>query len=106
MSDKVFGPNAQVAAQSVVGELAIDLKSIDAKLCAKGYGMFGTGDRRSMSGEVRFAFDWTLTPATGNLRTGRMLVTVKLKKSEGQPVEAVLPLALGMLRQQIDAIAQ
>lgn len=81
--------------------ISVALKSIDARLCARGYGVFGMGDRRSMSGESKFAFDWTYQPNEGDLKMGSTQVIIKLKKSEAQPVDAILMLALARLKQQM-----
>ncbi|HET9628625.1 MAG TPA: hypothetical protein VFP14_03990 [Novosphingobium sp.] len=40
--------------------VAVTLLSLEGKLCARDFGMFGRGDRQSLSGAVTFRFAWSL----------------------------------------------
>ena len=51
-------------------QVSISLKAVNAKLCARGYGVFGMGDRRSLSGNSKFVFDWTYRVSTDVTKTG------------------------------------
>lgn len=39
--------------------LSVTLQGLEGKLCARDYGVFGRGDRQSLSGVVTFNFAWT-----------------------------------------------
>lgn len=66
-------------------ELHVTLQSIKAKLCAKSYGMFGLGDKRSLSGTAEFGFDWTATTKIGTSKSGRVVITVSHDKKSAVP---------------------
>ncbi len=73
-------------------ELVI-LTAVDANLCARGYGAFGMGDRRSLSGRASFTFrlqwqDGQQRPPT--LRT----VSIERSKKEAIPADQYLALAM------------
>lgn len=84
----------QGAAGDSAKNLEVKLTGIEAKLCAKGYGMFGLGDRRSHSGKANFTFETTLLRSDGNLLTSRKLILLKIDGKNPQPLSALLPQAL------------
>lgn len=76
------------------GHGAIALAGIDSKLCAKGYGMFGRGDTRSVAGSATFSFDWSATNAGGIPRQGSSRIALRLGKQEALTPPGWLRLAL------------
>lgn len=81
--------------------ISITLKAVNAKLCARGYGVWGMGDRRSLSGKSKFLFDWTYQVSTEVTLTGTNEISVDLKKADAQPVGSILPIALRLLTEHI-----
>lgn len=77
------------------------LTRIDANLCAKGFGVFGMGDKRSMSGRVSFTFQFS--EGAGQVRAPSMkTVLVDRTAREAIPTEQYLPLAIKSL---VDTLA-
>ncbi len=94
----------QVADERDVGGPAIDglkvgFKAMRVKLCAKSWGVFGTGDRQDLSGEADFVFDWS---AAGLLTEPREVrVQIKVSKGEAMPPSDIMREALRQLLAQI-----
>lgn len=63
---------------------SIRLVKIEAKLCAKRYGVFGTGDKRSLSGKAVFTFDYVGT-RNASVTSGLLHIDV-----EARPKDAML----------------
>jgi hypothetical protein len=59
------------------------------------------GDRKSLSGETKFWFEWTYLASSGVLKTGSSEITISLKKADAQPVSSILPMALQLLAARI-----
>ena len=83
------------------GAIVITLKSMGARMCAKGYGLWGTGDRQSLSGNVSFQFGWSYTPTSSTPRTGSRTIEIKLSGKEARSTETILPQALEILAETI-----
>lgn len=89
---------------SLTGEsstrIEVHLKSITSHLCASGWGVFGLGDKRSLSGEATFDFDWSLNGAT-TLRQGNSKVKILLSKKEATPSQFIFRESVSRLVRQI-----
>jgi hypothetical protein len=82
--------------------VSIHLTEIKAKLCARDWGAFGYGDRRSLAGEAAFTFE------LGTVRQGSPVVTkhevaLKLKGAEALPPPEILQAALVQLLNTVAA---
>ncbi len=60
MTEKAENRRMEAVEASAYSSLRIDLVQIKAKLCAKSYGVFGLGDKKSMSGKSQFTFNWEI----------------------------------------------
>lgn len=90
---------AQPAAAALVSDgttVSIKLVSIDAKLCARNWGVFGRGDRVSLSGKARVTFDWTVTGAAGS-KHETSDVAVEIARSDPAPPDQILRKAVDRL---------
>lgn len=85
------------------GEIA--LAGIESKLCARGYGVFGRGDTKSLSGSARFSFDWSATRAGASPRTGSSRIELRLGKHDALTPPGWLRLALRRLFAELAADA-
>lgn len=92
------GARATTAAQPEADGLRIRLDRIEASLCARKYGAFGLGDKRSLSGQVEFEFSWTVT---GDLIARHEIVRLAVPKTKGKPAEAFLQDALAVFAERV-----
>lgn len=84
------------------GTLKIYLEGVEASLCARKYGMFGMGDRQSMSGGADFHFAWSVG-RTGPVAVVTRAETIHLdvRKNEAKPAALFLADALAVLTRRI-----
>lgn len=84
--------------------LKIDLEGVEASLCARKYGMFGLGDRQSMSGAADFHFAWS-AGRTGSAAvvTRSETIHLEVRKNEAKPAVQFLSDALNVLARRIVA---
>lgn len=85
---------------AAIERLRITLDRIDASLCARKYGAFGLGDRRSLSGQIEFEFSWSVT---GGATARHEIVRLEVPKNRAKAAEALLPDALAVLADRIAA---
>lgn len=83
-----------------LNDVEINFKGLSVKLCAKSWGVFGTGDRQDLSGEANFVFDWSggSPPVTGP-RTVRL--EIKVGKGEAMPSNDIMREAVNQLLARI-----
>lgn len=77
---------------------AISLTAIDARLCAKGWGAFGTGDTQALSGKAAFRFEWV--PTGSDARQSR-LIDIAFDGKGARPPEDYLREAVRRLLMQL-----
>lgn len=75
----------------------VSLKAINAKMCAKNFGVFGLGDRRSHSGRATFLFEISSQDVGGQTVRVDRTIELQIDKSAPQPIIALLPIALEKL---------
>lgn len=74
--------------------LNIRLVDVDAKLCARSWGMFGSGARDQLSGSVHLAFQWSF----GSAPLGdQQSLDVDVPSSEARPKEAIARLTVDQI---------
>jgi hypothetical protein len=76
--------------------VSVHLVGIKAKLCARDWGAFGYGDRRSLAGEAAFTFELG-TAQQGSPVVTKHEVALKLKGAEALPPSEILQAALNQL---------
>ena len=82
---------------STAAQGEIILSAIESKLCAKGYGILGRGDTKSLSGSARFTFEWNVTDPGGSRRSGTEIIALNLGKRDALTPPGWLRLALRRL---------
>ena len=82
-------------------KLSISLEGVEASLCARKYGTFGLGDRRSLSGRAEFRFSWSAIRAGENAPARTELVRLEVPKAQARPIEALLADALAVLARKV-----
>lgn len=84
--------------------LKVSLEGIAASLCARKFGVFGRGDRQSMSGSADFHFTWSLsTPGSVAAASRAETVHLDVRKNEAKPTEQLLADALTVLARRVVA---
>lgn len=91
-------------ASDFLKQSSIDLKlaAIDASLCAKNYGMFGLGDRRSFSGRATFKFTWR-TAGVVSSAWNATTVDLKFGGKNSRRLEDLLPEAVNAVIEDVAA---
>lgn len=77
--------------------VAVTLLGMEGKLCARDYGVFGRGDRQSLSGAVTFRFSWTRPDGA----TGAAAIRVESDRREAAPPADLFDRALVDLARRI-----
>jgi hypothetical protein len=80
--------------------VSVHLVGISAKLCAKEWGAFAFGDRKSLSGDAAFAFEWGAA-RLGAVSLTRHQVVLKLKGGQALPPPEILNAAVTQLLTEI-----
>ena len=90
---------AQPAAAALVADgttLSLKLVSIDAKLCARAWGVFWHGDRVSLSGKASMTFDWVMTDMAGS-RHETSSVALEIARADAATTDQILRRAVDRL---------
>jgi hypothetical protein len=69
--------------------LSINLQDAEVNLCNRGYGIWGTGDTKSLSGKAKFTFSSKRTLSDGNIRVGSQIVNIELDKKSALAPEQI-----------------
>lgn len=105
ITEQAIRENPNASKYSEQSNVEIKLTAIDASLCAKSYGMFGLGDRRSLSGRTTFKFLWRTAGAASGAWNEK---TVDLKFDGKNPrrLEDLVPEAVNAVVQDAAASQQ
>lgn len=100
--------NLEVAKRSKLpgalnSRLQIGLTGMKTKLCARSYGIWGMGDRKSLSGNAQFTFEWKVRLESGNIQSGMRIVNLQLKKNEAMQPKPIFRMAI---EQFVDQLTQ
>jgi len=79
--------------------VSVTLLGMEGKLCARDYGVFGRGDRQSLSGAVTFRFGWTQDGGASHTAS----IRVESDRREAIPPAELFDRALADLAHQIRA---
>lgn len=80
--------------------LKIGFKAMRVKLCAKSWGVFGTGDRQALSGDADFVFEWSVeSHLSMEPRTVRL--QIKVGRDQAMPSNDIMREALNQLLARI-----
>lgn len=79
--------------------LKVELHNITVRLCAKNWGVFGLGDRESLSGNAQFYFAWQGTESAAEMEHSK--VEINLTPHEAMPIKAIAMLAVEKLLKSI-----
>lgn len=79
----------------------VNLTGIKTKLCARSYGIWGMGDRKSLSGDAQFTFEWKVQLGSGNIQSGMRIINLHLKKDEALKVKPIFRMAVGQFFDQL-----
>ena len=80
--------------------LSISLISINSKLCARSWGVFGQGDRVSLTGTARMTFDW-LVARSGSTRRENTEIVLDVARSDAASTDQILRMATERLLEVI-----
>jgi hypothetical protein len=84
--------------------LRVSLEGVAASLCARKFGVFGRGDRQSMSGSADFHFTWSIAgPGSAVVATRAEIVHLDIRKEEAKPTGRLLAQALVVLARRVAA---
>lgn len=81
--------------------LKVTLWGMKANLCAKSWGVYGTGDTKSLSGTARFTFSWKLENGAILTENAEEVVELKIDKSGAASSSKLLDRALAILANRI-----
>ncbi len=76
--------------------LKIGFKAMHVKLCAKSWGVFGTGDRQALSGDVDFVFEWSGGPPL-SMEPRTVRLKIKVGKDQAMPSNDIMREGLNQL---------
>ena len=102
ITEQAVRANLSASEGSNLPNLELKLTAIDASLCAKNYGMFGLGDRRSFSGRTTIKFMWRMA-GTGSGAWNTKVVALKFGGKNPRRLEDLVPEAVNAVVQ--DAVA-
>jgi hypothetical protein len=81
--------------------LSFSLTDIEAKLCAKDWGVFGSGDTKALSGHVVFHFGWAMRDGAESNPETVEIVDVAVSPAEAVPPKLIFDQAVGILIDRI-----
>jgi hypothetical protein len=84
-----------------IGDLKVDWQMLRVKLCARSWGVFGTGDRKALSGQAEFTFAWSSDRDSATAKTIARVI-IERDKDDAIPAEEIMDEALNRLLDQID----
>ncbi|WP_311267425.1 hypothetical protein [Sphingobium sp. WCS2017Hpa-17] len=83
-----------------LGDLQVDLQRMRVKLCARSWGVFGTGDRKALSGQAEFTFAWSSNRDSAATKSIARII-IERNKDDAIPTEEIMEQALNRLLDQI-----
>jgi hypothetical protein len=88
------------SAKAIIHNIKVSFRSLNVKLCAKSWGVYGTGDTKALSGTADFVFDWSLGD---EVREEKHISRIKIDigKDEAMPPDEIMREALSRLFFQI-----
>ena len=92
--DEVVDPLVASGKRQLVPIRSVRLSALDAKLCARGYGVFGLGDKVSHSGTVQVSFEVETLGNDDRPTFDSKSIKLEIGKKDGRPLRSMLTLAL------------
>lgn len=75
---------------------SVVLVRIESKLCAKDYGVFGTGNKRTLYGSAKFSFEHTAV-RNGSLQKGLSVIEVVTQSKDGLTLPEITSRAIKLV---------
>jgi hypothetical protein len=83
-----------------INNFQINFQMLRVKLCARSWGVFGTGDTKALSGRAEFTFAWSIDRDAAAKKTISRF-TIELDKAHAVPADEIMDAALNRLLDQI-----
>lgn len=87
--EKYSDSDQSAASANILKKLSITLTSAHTKLCAKSYGVFGLGNRSSLSGRAEFTFSWSIEGQAETLQPRTATIYITRDKKTALPPAAI-----------------